>query len=173
MRAMRGAALAAVVAGMLALGVMGTVPIAIAQDYTVDSAASETLTDYLRHHRLPLVGAQVGTAPAGARRLVLYGYVATPFGKRDAESKALAFVGAPHPTIVNRIVIKPELANMKSGTRKAGSHSISRDDSQASGVGDYTAARGGGAFAGESINQVLDDIQRYGIKSPPQDPGMR
>ncbi len=173
MRALHGLALAAVVAGMLVLGVMATAATAIAQNYTVDSAASETLTTYLRQHRLPLVGAQIGAAPTGARRLVLYGYVATPFGKRDAESKALAFVGAPRPEVVNRIVIKPELAKMRSGMQPAGSHSVAPGDSQAGGVGDYTASRGGGAFAGESINQVLDDIQRYGIKSPPQDPGMQ
>jgi hypothetical protein len=170
---MRGIAVAAIIGGVLALGVMVISTTALAQDYTVDSAASEALTNYLRQHRLPLVGAQIGAAPAGARRLVLYGYVATPFGKGDAESKALAFVGAPRPEVVNRIVIKPEIAKMKSGLGTIGAENAAPDDSQAGGVGDYTAAKGGGAFAGESINEVLDDIQRYGIKSPPEDPAMQ
>jgi len=111
------------------------------------------------------VGAQIGTESAGARRLVLYGYVATQFGKSDAESKAIAYLGSPSPEVVNRIVIQPEIAKMK-----AGGQAGSADNSRAGGVSDYAGAAAGGAFAGESIDQVLEDIQRYGIKSPPEDP---
>ncbi len=175
MRAVRGVvgalAAAAIVASMIAFALAATPAAAIAQNFTVDSAASEALTNYLRQNRLPLVGAQIGTAPAGVRRLVLYGYVATQFGKSDAESKAIAYLGSPRPEVVNRIVIQPEIGKMKTGGQ-AGSASGSPDNSRAGAVGDYAGATAGGAFAGESIDQVIEDIQRYGIKSPPQDPAV-
>ncbi len=98
MRAVCGAigtlAASAMVASTIALAMIGTPAAALAQDFTVDSAASDALTNYLRQNRLPLVGAQIGKAPAGARRLVLYGYVATQQGKSDAESKAVAYMGS-------------------------------------------------------------------------------
>ena len=75
--------LAAVIAAVIAS--IGT-RAAFAQQYTVDRSASDKLTSYLRHHRLPLVGAQVLTAADGGRRLVLYGFVATDFGRKNAES---------------------------------------------------------------------------------------
>jgi hypothetical protein len=180
MRAVRGAVWAlvaiATVAGAIACVLAVTPAAAIAQDFTVDNAASEALTNYLRQHRLPLVGAQIGTAPGGARRLVLYGYVASQLGKSDAESKAIAYMGAPRPEVVNRVVIQPEIARMKSGGEagQAGASSGSPDSSQSGDVGAYSGASAGGAavsgaFPGESIDQVIDDIQRYGIKSPPDD----
>jgi hypothetical protein len=158
----RKVAAAAVIAGVVAIVSVTAPPLAIAQNFTVDSGASEALTTYLRQHRLPLVGAQIGTATAGARRVVLYGYVATQFGKTDAESKALAYLGAPPPEVVNRIVIQPEIGRMKaSGKAAAGSGSAA----------EYAGAEAGGAFAGESFDQVIQDIQRYGIKSPPDEQG--
>src|SRR5437899_792179 len=54
-----------------------------AQSYKVDTSDTQSLTSYLRQHRLPLVGAQVLTNGAGDRRIVLYGFVATQFGKND------------------------------------------------------------------------------------------
>jgi hypothetical protein len=179
-RAMRGAvgalAAAVIVASTIAFALTATPAGVIAQEFTVDSAASEALTNYLRQNRLPLVGAQIGTAAAGARRLVLYGYVATQQGKSDAESKAVAHMGAPQPEVVNRIVIQPEIAKMKAGgeASQAGAASGPPANSQSGDVGDYTGASGGGAavsgaFPGESIDQVIGDIQRYGIKSPPTD----
>jgi hypothetical protein len=136
----------------------------VAQNFTVDPAASEALTSYLRQNRLPLVGAQIGTASAGARRLVLYGYVATQIGKSDAESKAIAYLGSPSPEVVNRIVIQPEIAKMRSG-----SPNPSPDNPRTGSVGDYTGATASGSFPGESIDHVLQEIQQYGAKSTPQD----
>jgi hypothetical protein len=132
--------------------------IAHAQAFTVDSAASEGLTNYLRQNRLPLVGAQIGTASAGARRLVLYGYVATEIGKSDAETKSVTYLGPPRPEIVNHIVIAPEIAKMKSKAP---------GNSPTGGASDYTGAGGGASFPGESLDQVLQDIQQYGSKSVP------
>jgi hypothetical protein len=137
---------------------------ASAQSFTVDTTASEALTNYLRQNRLPLVGAQIGTASTGARRLVLYGYVATQMGKSDAETKALAHLGGTPPEVVNRIMIQSEIAKLKSASHRGS------PDASSSGVNDYTAGGApAGAFAGQSFDQVIDDIQRYGIKSAPDD----
>jgi hypothetical protein len=139
---------------------------ALAQNFTVDTTASEALTNYLRQNRLPLVGAQIGTASTGARRLVLYGYVATQMGKSDAETKAVAHLGGVPPEVVNRIAIQPELAKMRS----SGHAEDSSADASNSGVNDYAASGAPrGAFPGQSLDHVIDDIQRYGIKSVPDD----
>jgi hypothetical protein len=84
-------------------------------------------------------------------------------------------MGAPRPEVVNRIVIQPEIAKMKTGGQ-AGQGGAS-DNSRNGAVGNYTGASAGaaaviGAFPGESIDQVIGDIQRYGIKSPPDDPAV-
>jgi hypothetical protein len=134
-------------------------PAAPAQSYKVDAADSQSLTTYLRQHRLPLVGAQVMGDAAGNRRIVLYGFVATEFGKNDAARKALGFIeqgaqagtpapqpaGAPAPQVENRIEIRPEIARMKmQGTPAAAADS-----------------------GNESLGQVLDDIDRYGVTMAP------
>ena len=54
----------------------------------VDSPQSQGLSDYLKHHQLPLVGAQVVTSASGGRQVILFGFVASDFGKTDAEQKA-------------------------------------------------------------------------------------
>jgi hypothetical protein len=157
--------IAAASTAIIAIALLGTPRVAIAQSFTVDTTASEALTNYLRQNRLPLVGAQIGTASTGARRLVLYGYVATEVGKSDAENKAIAHLGGARPEVVNRIVIQPEIANMKSS-----GHGESSSDPGTGGVNDYAASGvPSGAFAGQSLDHVIDDIQRYGIKSAPDD----
>jgi hypothetical protein len=122
-----------------------------AQGYKVDAAGSQSLTTYLRQHRLPLVGAQVLNDGAGNRRIVLYGFVATPFGKNDAAHQALAFIengvqaGTPAPQVENRIEIRPEIARMKTQAATA------------------SAADSGN----ESLDQLLGDIDRYGVTMVP------
>ena len=160
-----GIRLALVCAAVIAIALLGMPRAAVAQNFTVDASASEALTNYLRQNRLPLVGAQIGTASTGARRLVLYGYVATEMGKRDAETKALTHLGGTPPEVVNRIVIQPEIAKLKSG-----GHGGSPGAAGNSGVNDYAGSGApAGAFAGQSLDHVIDDIQRYGIKSVPDD----
>jgi hypothetical protein len=124
-----------------------------AQSYKVDTAETRSLTTYLRQHRLPLVGAQVLANGAGDRRIVLYGFVATEFGKNDAARKALAYVengsqaGTLTPTVENRIEIRPEIARMKG-----------------------PAAPSAADTSHESLDQVLNDIERYGITMAPLEP---
>jgi hypothetical protein len=84
-----------------------------AQSATVDSAASEQLTSYFRSHRLPLVGAQVSVDGSGTKQVMLFGYVATSFGKTDAEARARRYLKQPGITIVNRIQVRPEILHLK------------------------------------------------------------
>ncbi|MFZ0659829.1 MAG: hypothetical protein WBE78_05670 [Candidatus Binataceae bacterium] len=88
---------------------------------TVDQTQSQALTDYLKNHRLPLVGAQVLAAPDGERQVILFGYVASGYGKQDAENKAHAYMKNAAVTVDNRITIQPELAsaNAPPGTASA------------------------------------------------------
>jgi hypothetical protein len=122
----------------------------LAETYKTDASASESLSTYLRQRRLPLVGAQVLTDSAGNRRIVLYGFVATKFGKDDAVRQALAYInngaqaGTPAPQVENRIEIRPEIALMKPRAAPVPARS-----------------------SNESLDQVLDDIDRYGVTIAP------
>src|SRR5690242_13573032 len=51
---------------------------------TIDSGQSQGLSDYLKHHQLPLVGAQVVSNPSAGRQVILFGFVASEYGKTDA-----------------------------------------------------------------------------------------
>jgi hypothetical protein len=161
------------IATMIAIVFLGTPGSAIAQNFTVDTTASDALTNYLRQNRLPLVGAQIGSSTTGERRLVLYGYVATQMGKDDAQAKAVAHLGGPPPEVINRIVIQPELATMKSGGQgdnQTIDQGGSPGDASTGSVNDYSNSGGpAGAFPGQSFDKVADDIQRYGIKSMPDE----
>jgi len=77
--------------------------------YTANPDKSRALTEYLKQHRLPLVGAQVLEGPGGKRVVVLYGFVATDFGKADARTKAQSFLGNSTLAVENRIMVNPEL----------------------------------------------------------------
>lgn len=151
---------------VIAVAVIAVTGAAYAQQYTVDRTASDNLTAYLRKHRLPLVGAQLLTAADGGKRLVLYGFVATDFGRKDAESKALKQLGASAIPVENRIVVRPEL-------RQPASHP------NASATADGSSAAGGTASAdsspkvsGKSFEQIMNEIQQYGVKSPPDEEGL-
>ncbi len=80
---------------------------------TIDSPQSQGLSDYLKHHQLPLVGAQVVTSPSGGRQVILFGFVASDFGKTDAEQKARHYLKDQSVVVDNRIKISPELAGSK------------------------------------------------------------
>jgi hypothetical protein len=85
---------------------------------TIDSASSQGLSDYLKHHSLPLVGAQVVTSTSGGKQVILFGFVASDFGKTDAEQKARHYLKDPTLVVDNRIKISPELAG---GASRSGS----------------------------------------------------
>ncbi|MGH7925503.1 MAG: hypothetical protein ACREQH_13030 [Candidatus Binatus sp.] len=83
---------------------------------TIDSPQSQGLSDYLKHHSLPLVGAQVVTSPSGGKQVILFGFVASDFGKTDAEQKARHYLKDSTLVVDNRIKISPELAGGKGGS---------------------------------------------------------
>ena len=82
---------------------------------TIDSPQSQGLTDYLKRHQLPLVGAQVVTSPSGGRQAILFGYVASDFGKSDAEEKTRHYLKDQSVVVDNRIKISAALAGGASG----------------------------------------------------------
>lgn len=135
--------------------------VAHAQAADVDQATSQALTAYLKEHRLPLVGAQVIKDSSGGRRLVLYGFVATDEGKVDAEQKAIGYLGTPVPTVDDRLLVKPELATM------TGPQTTDQGESQQA-QPDYQSEQNGGAPASSiSFDSLYQQIQQYGIKTPP------
>ncbi len=99
------------------------------QDATVDTAQSKDLTDYLRNHRLPLVGAQVLSNPSGQRQVILFGYVATDYGSRDAIAKAQRYMNDSSVTVDNRIKVEPDLASSASAEPSSESASGSTSSS--------------------------------------------
>lgn len=140
---------------LLLAAVVSVAPRAMAQDYTLDRSASDALTDYLRTHRLPLVGASVSRAASGNVRVMLYGYVATRRGKRNAAHRvAVYFHHDSRVTIVNRISINPEI-------RKLGSNGSAAPGPPAASTGSSN---------GLTWDRVMREIQEYGIHPAP-DPG--
>ena len=83
-----------------------------AQSSRVDKATSDKLTKYLHGHRLPMVGAQVMNTDSG-RQLMLYGYVATDFGKDDAVTKSRKFLHDSSISVINNIRVNPEVKHLK------------------------------------------------------------
>jgi hypothetical protein len=80
-----------------------------ASGYTAAQNESRALTDYLKQRKLPLVGAQVLRGPDGQRRVVLYGFVGSDFGKADAAKKTHLFLHDSTVEVDNRINVRPEL----------------------------------------------------------------
>lgn len=80
-----------------------------ASGYTPEQNESRGLTDYLTQRKLPLVGAQVLRGAEGQRKVVLYGFVGSDFGKTDAEKKTHVFLNDSTVEVDNRINVRPEL----------------------------------------------------------------
>ena len=59
-------------------------------------------TKYLHNHRLPMVGAQITDTDSG-RQLMLYGFVATDFGKDDAVAKSQKLLARLSISLLNHI----------------------------------------------------------------------
>jgi hypothetical protein len=83
-----------------------------AQPANVDQTTSDGVTKYLHTHKLPMVGAQVSNTSAG-RQLMLYGFVATDFGKQDAETKSRRYLHDSSIAIVNNIRVNPQIRHLK------------------------------------------------------------
>lgn len=109
--------------------------------YTADPSSSAGLTEYLKHRRLPLVGAQVLKSPEGERVVVLYGFVGSDFGKQDAMAKAHTYLADSSVPIDNRIKVQPELLAAGNGGGAPGASSGDTTgtsaDSQYPGISSY------------------------------------
>jgi uncharacterized membrane protein YgcG len=125
----------------------------------VADGSMDTLSAYLHGHSLPLVEARMITDGRGERSLLLYGYVATPYGKSDAEDQARDFLDDPDVEIVNRIKVKPELLtlgtptdNSNAGTEEQPAADTAQGDSDSA---DQTAAQT------QDFPDVIGDREAY------------
>ncbi|MGC1399955.1 hypothetical protein [Candidatus Binatus sp.] len=145
---------------------------------TIDSAQSQDLSDYLKHHSLPLVGAQVVTSPSGGKQVILFGFVASDFGKTDAEQKARHYLKDSSLVVDNRIKISPELAG-SSGNSGSTVNGVPADNTMPSDGTDPYASSGSvqdyqnnqnslppGAAAYQAQGQQIQQYQQYN-SSPP------
>jgi hypothetical protein len=107
---------------------------------TIDSPQSQGLSDYLKHHQLPLVGAQVVTSTSGGRQVILFGFVASDFGKSDAEEKARHYLKDQSVVVDNRIKISPALAGANGGSGSAGGAALPPNTMPSDGSDPYAAS---------------------------------
>jgi len=100
-----------------------SVGLAFANGFAADNGdgSADTLSAYLHAHRLPLVEARMVTNESGQRALMLYGFVASGYGKRDAEDQARDFMDDPDIEIINHIKVRPELLTLGTGSNSAAS----------------------------------------------------
>lgn len=84
-----------------------------AQNYVIDQGTSDALTRYLHQHELPMVTAQFSTSPGGSKQLILTGFVATQFGRDDAERIATAYLNDPTVSMVDQILLDPHVEDMR------------------------------------------------------------
>jgi len=142
---------------------------------TIDSPQSEALSDYLKHHSLPLVGAQVVTSPSGGKQVILFGFVASDFGKADAEQKARNYLKDSSLVVDNRIKISPELAGSgaSSGATVNGvpsANAMPTDGSDPYGssgsIQDYQNNEPPGAQAYQAQGQQVQQYQQYNSAPP-------
>ena len=87
--------------------------IARAQNYVIDQGTSDALTKYLRMNELPMVTAEFSTSPGGSKQLILTGFVATQFGRNDAERIATAYLNDPSVNMVDQILLDPHVEDMR------------------------------------------------------------
>jgi len=87
--------------------------VARAQNYVIDQGTSDAITKYLHMNELPMVTAQFSTSPGGSKQLILTGFVATQFGRNDAERIAAAYLNDPGVNMVDQILLDPHVENMR------------------------------------------------------------
>ena len=104
----RTQALAVAIIVMLATG-----GVARAQNYVIDQGTSDAITKYLHMNELPMVTAQFSTSPGGSKQLILTGFVATQFGRTDAERIATAYLNDPNVNMVDQILLDPHVEDLR------------------------------------------------------------
>jgi hypothetical protein len=93
--------------------VIGTCSIVLAQNYVIDQGTSDALTRYLHMNELPMVTAQFSTSPGGSKQLILTGFVATQFGRDDAERIATGYLNDPSVNMVDQVLLDPHVEDMR------------------------------------------------------------
>src|ERR1700721_2709696 len=106
---------------------LATCGMAWAQNYVIDQRTSDAITKYLHMSELPMVTAQFSTSPGGKKQLILTGFVATQFGRDDAERIATGYLNDPSVNMVDQILLDPHVEDMRppagSGAAASGSPS--------------------------------------------------
>ena len=92
--------------------------VARAQNYVIDQRTSDAITKYLHMSELPMVTAEFSTSPGGSKQLILTGFVATQFGRDDAERIATGYLNDPSVKMVDQILLDPHVEDMR-GTQPA------------------------------------------------------
>jgi hypothetical protein len=87
--------------------------VARAQNYVIDQGTSDAITKYLHMNELPMVTAQFSTSPGGSKQLILSGFVATQFGRTDAERIATAYLNDPNVNMVDQILLDPHVEDLR------------------------------------------------------------
>ena len=137
---------------VLAIIIVGTTRIARAQNYVIDQGTSDALTRYLHQNELPMVTAQFSTSPGGSKQLILTGFVATHFGRDDAERIATAYLNDPSVDMVDQILLDPHIEDMRGAA--PGSSTAAAPGSQPPNTSD------------ELWNKTMQGIYRNGGQNP-------
>jgi hypothetical protein len=137
---------------VLAIIVIGTTKIARAQNYVIDQGTSDALTRYLHSNELPMVTAEFSTSPAGRKQLILTGFVATQFGRTDAERIATGYLNDPSVNMVDQILLDPHIEDMRGAA--PGSTAATAPGSQAPNTSD------------QLWNKTMQGIYRNGGQNP-------
>jgi hypothetical protein len=114
----------ALVSAMIVMLAIGGV--ARAQNYVIDQGTSDALTKYLHMSKLPMVTAQFSTSPGGSKQLILTGFVATQFGRNDAERIANAYLNDPSVNLVDQILLDPHVEDLRAPPGSAAAASGAR-----------------------------------------------
>ncbi len=130
---------------------VATCAVARADDYAIDQGTSDALTRYLHLNELPMVTAQFSTSPGGSKQLILTGFVATQFGRHDAERIATAYLNDPSVNMVDQILIDPHVEDMRSASPGSGSAPGSQPSNSPN----------------QLWNKTMQGIYKNGAQSPP------
>ena len=133
------------------LTIIATSSIARAQNYVIDQGTSDALTRYLRMNQLPMVTAEFSTSPGGSKQLILTGFVATQFGRDDAERIATGYLNDPSVRMVDQILLDPHIEDMRGAA-----------------AGSTAAAQGSQApsTSDQLWNKTMQGIYRNGGQNP-------
>jgi hypothetical protein len=97
-----------------------------AQNYVIDQGTSDAITKYLHMSELPMVTARFSTSLGGSKQLILTGFVATQFGRDDAERIATGYLNDPSVKMFDQILLDPHVEDMRPPAGSAASASGSQ-----------------------------------------------